>query len=106
MSVVVLGFPQNGPFRAVPGRLGSTASALVRDAYGHFPVARSVTAIRADIRPGNSGGPIVDALGHVRAVVFARRAKFDGGFGVPAQLVAALVSKARSRTSLSTNCVG
>jgi S1-C subfamily serine protease len=106
VAVVVLGFPQNGPYRAVPGRLGSTASALVRDAYGHFPVARSVTAIRSDIRPGNSGGPVVDAAGRVRAVVFARRAKFDGGFGVPAQLVSALISKSRSRAPLSTNCVG
>ncbi len=106
VAVVVLGFPQNGPYRAAPGRLGSTASALVRDAYGHFPVARSVTAIRAEIRPGNSGGPIVDAAGRVRAVVFARRAKVDGGFGVPAQLVSALIAKLGSRGPLSTNCVG
>lgn len=106
VPVVVLGFPENGPYAAVPGRLGATAPTFARDAYGRFPVARGVTTIRADIRPGNSGGPIVDALGRVRAVVFARRAKFNGGFGVPAQLVSALVSRARNGTPVSTDCVG
>lgn len=106
VPVVVLGFPENGPYTAIPGRLGATAPTFVRDAYGHFPVARGVTAIRADIKPGNSGGPIVDETGRVRAVVFARRAKLDGGFGVPAQLVKVLLHEPRSRTSLTTTCVG
>ena len=106
LPVVVLGFPENGPYKAIPGRLGGTAPTFVRDAYGRFPTARGVTTIRADIRPGNSGGPIVDALGRVRAVVFARRAKFNGGFGVPSQLVATLVGKPRSRSPISTDCVG
>ena len=106
VPVVVLGFPENGPYSAIPGRLGATTPTFVRDAYGRFPVARGVTAIRADIKPGNSGGPIVDALGRVRAVVFARRAKLDGGFGVPAQLVNVLLHKPRSHSSLGTDCVG
>ena len=106
VPVVVLGFPQNGPYTAVPGRLGATAPTFARDAYGHFPVARGVTALRADVQPGNSGGPIVDALGRVRAVVFAQRAKFEGGFGVPSQLVKALVSRSRNTTPVTTDCVG
>jgi S1-C subfamily serine protease len=106
VPVVVLGFPENGPYTAIPGRLGATSPTFVRDAYGRFPVARGVTAIRADIRPGNSGGPIVDARGRVRAVVFARRAKFDGGFGVPSELVTALLHKPRARAPISTDCVG
>ena len=105
-EAAVLGFPENGPYTAIPGRLGATAPTFVRDAYGRFPVARGVTTIRADIRPGNSGGPIVDALGRVRAVVFARRAKFDGGFGVPSQLVAALLRKSRDHAPVSSDCVG
>ncbi len=106
VPVAVLGFPENGPFKAIPGRLGGTAPTLIRDAYGHFPVARGVTTIRADIRPGNSGGPIVDALGRVRAVVFARRAKFNGGFGVPSQLVASLLGRSHNHIPINTDCVG
>ena len=106
VAVVVLGFPENGPYVAIPGRLGVTASTFARDAYGQFPVARGVTTIRADIRPGNSGGPIVDAFGRVRAVVFARRAKFNGGFGVPVQFVSVLLSKSRGAEPITTDCVG
>ncbi len=106
VPVVVLGFPENGPYVAIPGRLGATASTFARDAYGQFPVARGVTTIRADIRPGNSGGPIVDAFGRVRAVVFARRARFNGGFGVPVQFVSALLSKSRGAEPITTDCVG
>src|SRR5207237_2192587 len=51
VPVVVLGFPENGPYRAISGRLGTTATTFVRDAYGRFPVSRGVTAIRADVRP-------------------------------------------------------
>ena len=106
VAVVVLGFPENGPYTAVPGRLGVTATTFARDAYGRFPVRRGVTTVRADIRPGNSGGPIVDALGRVRAVVFARRATSEGGFGVPARFVAELLRKARGGAPLSTSCAG
>jgi S1-C subfamily serine protease len=106
VPVVVLGFPENGPFRALPGRLGETLDTFVRDAYGHYPVARGVTTVRANIAPGNSGGPIVDANGRVRAVVFARRAHLEGGFGVPSQLVPQELRAARAGKPLQTDCVG
>jgi len=103
-AVVVLGYPENLSLRAAPGRLGSTSPTFVRDAYGRFPVAREVTPMRVDIRPGNSGGPAVDGDGRVRAVVFARRAGSQGGFGVPVQLVGDLVSQAHAGHVLSTPC--
>jgi len=102
--VVVLGYPNDRPLRAVPGRLGKTIATFVRDAYGRFPVARGVTPIRADIRPGNSGGPAVDANGRVRTVVFARRTGREGGFGIPVQLVARLVQQARRGEAVSSAC--
>jgi len=104
--VVVLGFPENGPYTAIPGRIGQTAGMFVRDAYGRFPTARDVTSVRADIKPGNSGGPMVDAEGRVRAVVFARRAHFVGGFGIPSQLVQAELETARAGVAISSECAG
>jgi S1-C subfamily serine protease len=103
-AVVVLGYPENRPLTEAAGRLGSTSPTLARDAYGRFPVAREVTPMRVDIRPGNSGGPAVDGDGRVRAVVFARRAGSDGGFGVPVQFVDALVRAAHAGHSLATPC--
>lgn len=106
VAIAVLGFPGNGPFTAIPGRIGTTSSALARDAYGHFPVARGVTAVRARVRPGNSGGPIVDARGRVRGVVFARRAGYASGYAVPTQYVEQLLRTRRSSAALTTDCAG
>jgi S1-C subfamily serine protease len=103
-SVVVLGYPNDRPLQAVAGRLGKTVATFVRDAYGRFPVARGVTPIRAEVRPGNSGGPAVDANGRVRTVVFARRTGREGGFGIPVQLVGPLLQQARRGTAVSSAC--
>ena len=51
-AVVVLGYPDDRPLRAIEGRLGKTVPTFARDAYGHFPVSRVITPIRAEIRPG------------------------------------------------------
>jgi S1-C subfamily serine protease len=104
LPVALLGYPQNGPLRAVPARLGATVETVGRDAYGGFPVERTVTTIRGDVRSGNSGGPLVDARGRVRATAFARRAGSSGGFGVSAEIVAKALDAAGAET-LETDCV-
>jgi S1-C subfamily serine protease len=103
VPVALLGYPENGPLTRVPGRLGGTGRAISRDAYGKGPVTRTVTAIRARVRPGSSGGPGVDARGRVRTTVFARRPGEVGGWGIPPELVRAALADA-GRTSLSTSC--
>jgi uncharacterized membrane protein required for colicin V production len=86
-AVAIVGYPLNGPLALSPGRLGGTADALFRDAFGRGPIKRLVTGIRGTVQPGNSGGPGVDALGRVRTTIFARRPQETGGYGVPAELV-------------------
>jgi S1-C subfamily serine protease len=94
--VAILGYPENGPFRSVPGRLGATETVISQDAYGAGPTQRRMTALRGAIRSGNSGGPAVDAHGRVVATVFAAsRSRPRSGFGVPAAIVDATVSGAR-----------
>ncbi|HEU0042250.1 MAG TPA: trypsin-like serine protease, partial [Jiangellaceae bacterium] len=44
---------------------------LGRDIYGAGQVTRDVLSLRGDIRPGNSGGPLVSTDGTVYGVVFA-----------------------------------
>ncbi|HEY2937737.1 MAG TPA: MarP family serine protease [Gaiellaceae bacterium] len=86
-AVAILGYPENGPLDAVPGRIGTTATVLSEDAYGRGPVLRAVTSFSGLVRHGDSGGPAVDATGAVQATVFAARTDGRGGFGVPASLV-------------------
>jgi S1-C subfamily serine protease len=105
VAVVLLGYPANGPLSLIPGRLGDTSAFVGRDAYGRGPVTRTVTAIRARVRPGLSGGPGVDGSGRVRTVVFARRAAESGGYGVPPELVREALRRSRgAREALVTDC--
>jgi S1-C subfamily serine protease len=102
--VALVGYPENGPLRRVPGRLGATVEAFSRDAYGHGPVAREITTIRGAVRPGNSGGPGIDAHGRVRTVVFARRAGDSGGYGIPPDQVRSDVAKAGTSSVAAHGC--
>jgi uncharacterized membrane protein required for colicin V production len=104
-AVAILGYPENGPFTAVPGRIGRTAVVLTEDAYGHGPVARAVTSLRATVRHGNSGGPAVDARGGVRTTVFAARIGGPGGYGVPDDPVRKALDAARGPVSTGA-CAG
>ena len=104
VPVALVGYPENGPLTRTPGRLGGTANAISRDAYGRGPVTRAVTAIRGVVKPGSSGGPGVDALGRVRTTVFARRPGDTGGYGIPADLVRAALDRAGTKRVPATDC--
>ena len=99
ISVAILGYPENGPFTAVPGRLGRTATVISQDAYGRGPVRREVTALSGSVRHGNSGGPAVDEDGFVETTVFAARIGSSGGFGVPNGVVREAVASANGAVS-------
>lgn len=95
-SAAILGYPLDGPFDAEPGRLGETQTVATQNAYGQGHVLRSITALRGRVRPGNSGGPMVDSRGHVVATVFAALTGTSraGGFAVPDGVVRHELAKA------------
>lgn len=87
-SVAVIGFPENGPLDIRPGRTGGTRRVLSSDAYNQGPIERTVTSLRVYVRPGNSGGPAVNADGEVVSTIFASRADSSrAGYGIPSQIV-------------------
>ena len=104
IPVALVGYPENGPLARAPGRLGGTRNLISRDAYGRGPVTRRITAIRGLVRPGNSGGPSIDAQGRVRSTVFARRQGERGGYGVPADAVRAAIAEAGDGPVPATAC--
>ncbi len=98
--VAVLGFPENGPLDARPGRTGDTRRVISTDAYNNGPVERTVTNFRVYVRPGNSGGPVVNGDGEVVATIFASRADSNNaGYGIPSQIIQEHLQRAASRKS-------
>jgi S1-C subfamily serine protease len=84
----VLGYPENGPFTIAPARIGATGPVITQDSYGRGPVTRELTALRGEVRSGNSGGPVVDAGGKVMGTVFAATTQGKpGGYAVPNDVV-------------------
>lgn len=97
-ATAVLGFPENGPLDIRPARTGTTQRVISGDAFNPGPVERTVTSFRVYVRPGNSGGPVVNGDGEVVATVFASRADSDNaGYGVPSTLVQQTVELAEER---------
>jgi S1-C subfamily serine protease len=92
-SVAILGYPENGPFDARPGRVGTTADVLMSGSL------REVTAISGLVRHGNSGGPAVNEAGQVEATVFAARIGARAGYGVPAAPVRSALGRAKQPVS-------
>jgi hypothetical protein len=95
-SAAILGFPENGDFDVEPGRLGATTTITSQNIYGEGPVRRPVTALRGEVRSGNSGGPMVDGAGRVVTTIFAATAAAgsDNGYGVPDSIVREALAKA------------
>jgi S1-C subfamily serine protease len=87
-SGAIMGFPLAGPFDLRAARLGATRRVVSSDAYGQGPVQRSITSLRGLVRPGNSGGPVIDEDGRVATTVFAATTRgARGGYGVPNAVV-------------------
>lgn len=70
-DAVVAGFPRNSGFTAVPARIRAQQMAQGPDFYHSTQVSREIYQVRAVVRPGNSGGPLLAPDGGVYGVVFA-----------------------------------
>ena len=79
-AAAVLGYPEGGPFKAVPAGVADAFEATGLDIYGNATVTREIYELDAVIQPGNSGGPLIASGdkaagirdGTVIGVVFAR----------------------------------
>lgn len=69
-DAVVLGYPGGGPFTATPARIRETIALSGPDIYRTSTVNREVYTIRGTVKPGNSGGPLINQQGEVLGVVF------------------------------------
>jgi uncharacterized membrane protein required for colicin V production len=103
-SVVLLGYPRNGPLTAIAGTAGNVRTVITADAYGRRPRPRAVVPLRGQVQPGESGGPVVDRRGRVVAMIFGGSEEGRGGFAVPVDLVVRAASE-RLRPVDSGPCI-
>jgi S1-C subfamily serine protease len=83
-TAAVLGYPEGGPFTYVPAGVAAAFEATGLDIYGTASTTREIYELDAQVRPGNSGGPLV--------------ASGDAGAGIPDGTVIGVVF-ARSTTN-------
>jgi S1-C subfamily serine protease len=88
-DAIVVGYPLNRGFTAVPARIGAEQSATGLNIYQTRNVTRDIYAVRAVVQPGNSGGPLIAPGGGVYGVVFAQAVGVaDTGYALTANEVA------------------
>ena len=73
-EAAVVGYPGGGPERIEPAVVDGAVEAVGRDIYSNNAVTRQVYVIQGRVRPGNSGGPLLDLQGKVLGIVFATSA--------------------------------
>jgi S1-C subfamily serine protease len=69
-DAIVLGYPLDGSFTVTPARVRQEIKLKGPDIYEKGDITRDVYTIRATVRSGNSGGPMIDPSGRVIGVVF------------------------------------
>jgi len=82
-AAAALGFPGGGPLTVTAAGVTATHDIFGPDIYGNGQYSRNVVELRAAIRRGNSGGPLMVGPGLVGGIVFgASRASPDVGYAI------------------------
>lgn len=71
-GAIVAGFPENGAYDVRAARVRGRITANGADIYHRSTVRRDVYSLFANVRQGNSGGPLLSTEGTVYGVVFAK----------------------------------
>lgn len=105
---VVLGYPGGRDFTSQPGVIIDRFTAIGKDIYGEKPTKRDVYSLKANIEPGNSGGPFIGSDGQVKGLIFARSTTNEKiGFALSTPIIKQLLNSAKNQPTAgeSLRCV-
>lgn len=74
----VVGYPGGGAEDVEPAVVNQQQTAEGRDIYSQGLVRRNIVILQSLVRPGNSGGPLLDLNGRVLGLVFAASSSHPG----------------------------
>ncbi|MGH7141947.1 MAG: MarP family serine protease [Candidatus Saccharimonadales bacterium] len=93
----VLGYPGGGPFVADTAAVLDEFTAVGRNIYDQGTTERDVYSVKANVIPGNSGGPLVNLDGQVMGIVFAASTQYnDLGYALSNSQVIHEIDQARA----------
>jgi putative serine protease PepD len=96
--VAAAGFPWGGPEVSSFGRI------LSENSEGGASSLSYVIETNLDIHPGNSGGPLLDAGGHVVGVMFAIDTSTNSSLAIPLSRLVANINKSQKTFTSSSSC--
>ena len=95
----MLGYPLDGPFTPTSAKIRDRIQLRGPNIYDNGEVTREVYTVRAVVRSGNSGGPMIGTDGEVVGVVFgAALDDSETGFVLTAAQVEPTLQKAPTLT--------
>jgi S1-C subfamily serine protease len=98
-DALVLGYPLNGPYNAQAARISRSGDITGPNLDETAEVTREIYTIRALVRRGNSGGPLLTPAGDVLGVIFAvARDDRNVGFALTAAEAAGAAKQGSTRT--------
>ncbi|MET0189680.1 MAG: MarP family serine protease [Pseudonocardia sediminis] len=103
-DTIIIGYPLDGPYTVTPGKIRERIRLRGPDIYDQGSVTRDVYTVRAVVRSGNSGGPMIAPDGRVLGVVFgAALDDSETGFVLTAEQVGQALNVAAGEGSRSVD---
>lgn len=100
----VIGYPQGQGRTDTDAIVLQNLNAEGLDIYGKSQVVRNIYAIRSNVVPGNSGGPLIAANGQVIGVVFGHStAQRRTGYAIAAEQFSDAITAALQRNAAVSN---